>query len=95
MSSNKARLKLEFNKSRLTDQMKDPDMWIESLESIRIRFGKMNVTISHNNIIIHIINNLATEYEAVTDQIESDLDDPNVTVDIEYDKNRFDLISII
>jgi hypothetical protein len=57
-SSNKVKLKLEFNQCQLTDAKTDPESWIANLESMQIRLGKMNVNISDDDMIIHIINNL-------------------------------------
>jgi hypothetical protein len=87
-SSNKVKLKLENNQSQLTDAKTDPELWIANLESTRIRLGKINVDISDDDMIIHIINNLPKEYEAVSDEIESDFDNVYATVDMEYIKNR-------
>ena len=87
-TSNKVQLKLEFNSSRLSDVKKDPEVWISGLEVIRQKLKNMNYIISDEDLIIHIINNLPRDYEAMTDQLEIELDNEENEIGIADVKAR-------
>jgi hypothetical protein len=66
--------KLEFNSSKLGDSRKDPENWIEELEIIQTKLGYMEYIILDDDMMIHIINYLTKEYEAINDQLETEMD---------------------
>jgi hypothetical protein len=41
----------------------DPEIWITELEDLRVRLEAMGLSISENQFIIHILNNLTSDYE--------------------------------
>jgi gag-polypeptide of LTR copia-type len=41
----------------------DPDMWITDSEDLRMKLEDMGSTISDNQLMIHILNNLTSDYE--------------------------------
>ena len=59
------KLKRAFNRSKLTSTSKDPDEWITDLEDLREKLENMTPshTMTDNDLIIHILNNLPKEYE--------------------------------
>jgi hypothetical protein len=73
-------LKQKFNTSKLGSAKKDPDEWIAGLELIRRKLKNMGHPISDMDMMIHVINNLPKEYDAITDQLENEID--NKTLDM-------------
>ena len=67
---NKLELKMEFNKCVLKSASEDPDEWITKLESIKTRLQEMKTTISDEDLLIHILNNLPKEYEVQQSKLE-------------------------
>jgi gag-polypeptide of LTR copia-type len=41
----------------------DPEVWITELEDLRVRLEAMDSSISENQFMIHILNNLTSDYE--------------------------------
>jgi hypothetical protein len=41
----------------------DPEIWITQLEDLRVRLEAMGSSISENQFMIHILNNLTSDYE--------------------------------
>jgi gag-polypeptide of LTR copia-type len=41
----------------------NPEVWITELEDLRVRLEDMGSTISDNQFMIHILNNLTTHYD--------------------------------
>ena len=79
-AANKVGLKLEFSQSKMTDIKKDPEEWVSELEIIRIKLSDLKVEMTDEDIIIHIINNMPSEYETVTDILENELNQDSFTV---------------
>lgn len=87
--SNIVQLKSKFNTSKLTSGKKDPDEWISGLEVIRRKLKAMNHPISDMDMMIHVISNLPKEYDAITDQLEVELDgDTGSKIDMAEIRNR-------
>ena len=63
LAPTKLELKLEFQRSRLKSTNADPDKWITDLEGIRLCLRDMNLDISDEDFMIHVLNNLPSEYE--------------------------------
>jgi len=66
----KLELKLEFQRMKLRDASKDPDVWISQLEDLRTRLKDMNAAISDDDFYVHILNNLLPEYEVQVSKLE-------------------------
>jgi gag-polypeptide of LTR copia-type len=81
-------LKLELNSSKLNDVKKDPEVWISSLEVICQKLKNMNYIISEEDLFINIVNNLPRDYEAMTDQLEIELDNESNDIGITDVKAR-------
>ena len=58
-------LKLEFNASTLSSAEEDPDVWIANLLKLKSRLNAMNVTLTDNDLLLHILCNLPKEYETI------------------------------
>ena len=65
---NRAELKLKFTTSKL-EPTQDPDKWIGDLEEIRNDLGKLGTSISDEDVMIHILNNLPCEYESLVETL--------------------------
>ena len=76
-TANKVHLKAQFNTSRLTNGNKDPEVWISDLEVIRRKFINMKVQITEEDMMMHVINHLPKEYDAICDQLETELNSTN------------------
>jgi hypothetical protein len=85
-ASNVVQLKAKFNSSRLKNGRKDPDEWISNLEVLQRKLKNMGHIISEQDMMIHVINNLPKEYDAITDQLEVELDDEKI--DMQVIQNR-------
>jgi len=70
LAPTKMELKLEFQRSRLKATDADPDEWITELGGIRTRLKDMNLDISDEDFMIHILNNLPSEYEVQISKLE-------------------------
>jgi len=53
----------------------DPDVWLTNLESIHMKLANMSYTISDEQLIIHVLNNLPEEYDIQVSKLEGQLDD--------------------
>ena len=84
-------MKKEFAASKLSSVGTDPDVWIAELERMRQRLRNMKATISDDDLIIHILNNLPTEYNTIVEQLEdaiSSTGDDKLTLERVRDKLR-------
>ena len=63
-SANKLKFKRQFTKSSLTDWKQDPDNWITELDILQTQLEEIEHTISDKDFMIHILNNLPTEYKS-------------------------------
>jgi gag-polypeptide of LTR copia-type len=60
------RLHQAFYSSKL-QQGYDPDIWMTKLEFIRLQLEKLDYTITDEQFMVHIINNLTKDYETLVD----------------------------
>jgi hypothetical protein len=81
-SSRLVSLRKEFNLCALKNVNQDPDKWINELEILRRKLEAMNHQMTDLDMIIHILNNLPSEYESVIESLETDLDD-NLLINLE------------
>jgi gag-polypeptide of LTR copia-type len=57
-------VKLEKQFSELSlKKGQDPETWITELEDLRVRLVTMESSMSENQFMIHILNNLTSDYE--------------------------------
>ena len=90
-SANKLKLKRKFTNSSLTDWKQDPDDWITELDILRTQLEEMGHMISDKDFMIHILNNLPTEYESKVESLKKDFDnvDYPLTLDQMIDEMIF------
>ena len=53
----------------------DLDEWITNLERLRQRIAECGKTIDDDELVMHILYHLPTEYDNINDQYLKDLDD--------------------
>ena len=90
-SANKLKLKRQFTNSSLMDWKKDSDDWITELDILRTQLEEMGHTISEKDFMVHILNNLPTEYKSKVESLEKDLDNVKypLTLDRMIDELNF------
>ena len=71
----------QLNKSRMRKN-EDPDEWITNLERLRQLIAECGKTIYENELVMHILYHLPTEYDNINDQYLKDLVDRK-NVDLE------------
>ena len=64
-------------------KQEDPDEWSTNLECTRQRIAECGKTIDDNELVMHILYHLPTEYDTINDKYLKDLDDGN-EVYLEY-----------
>ena len=67
--SSKVQLKSDFQKMKLVDPDEDPDVWINSLELMRRRLKNVEVKISDEDFMLHILNNIPQKHYETTIEI--------------------------
>jgi gag-polypeptide of LTR copia-type len=63
----------------------DPEVWITELENLRVRLEAMDSSISENQFMIHILNNLTSDYElqlAMMERRVGDIEKPHTVEEI-------------
>ena len=73
--------KLDFSKSKLENASTDPDEWIKTLESLRRRLEVMGSAMDDLDMVVHVLNNLPSEYDTMIETLESDFDSGNLTME--------------
>jgi gag-polypeptide of LTR copia-type len=66
----------------------NPEVWITELEDLRIRLEDMGSIISDNQFMIHVLNNLTTDYDlqlALMEKRVGDLEKPLSIEEIKAD----------
>jgi hypothetical protein len=72
-AATKVTLKKQFYTNKLTDIGRDPDEWVTELELLRQRLKTLGVQVDDEDLVIHILNNLPSEYDSLVEAIEEDL----------------------
>ena len=72
-TQNMVALKQELHNMTLTDWTEDPDGWIDKLTRKQIELHNMSYTVTDNDLIIHILNNLPKEYENLVENEMKDM----------------------
>ena len=73
-SASKVKLMGQLHASKLTKKSKDPEVWISELELLRSRLAEMGTTVDDDFLILHILNNLPSEYDNVVENLEERVD---------------------
>ena len=73
-SASKVKLMGQLHASKLTKKSKDPEVWISELELLRSRLAEMGTTVDDEFLILHILNNLPSEYDNVVENLEERVD---------------------
>jgi len=66
----------QLNESRMKKN-EDPDLWITNLECLQQRIAECGKTIDDNELVMHILYHLPTEYDNINNQYLKELDDTN------------------
>ena len=79
----KIRLKKELQQLKLDNASDDPDIWLTKLELIRMQLVKFKASVSDDDLIMHVLNNLPSDYNQLIVTMEymmnkSDLDINNM-----------------
>jgi hypothetical protein len=69
----------------------DPEIWITELEELRVRLEAMGSSISENQFMIHILNNLTSDYELQLALIERIVGDDEKPLTIEEIRGELSL----
>ena len=69
----------------------DPEVWITELEDLRVRLETMGSSISENQFMIHILNNLTSDYELQLAMMERRVGDINQPLTVEEIKGELNL----
>lgn len=64
----------QHHASKLMKQTKDPEIWISELEILRSRLKEMGTDIDEEFLILHILNNLQSNYDNVVENLEERVD---------------------
>ena len=67
-------LKREFNVCTLSSVSKDHDEWLSMLERIHQQLRVMQSVITDTDLMIHVLNNLPVEYEALVEKLETEIE---------------------
>ena len=84
----KVQMKSEFQQMKLLRAEDDPDPWITKVESLRRRLWSLGVTISDEDVILHILNNIPKEYATTIEICEEDLTGSRLTLQLLKDRIR-------
>jgi hypothetical protein len=57
------KLDKQFRELSLIKKSQDPEVWITELEDICVRLDDMGSSISENQFMIHVLNNLTSDYD--------------------------------
>jgi hypothetical protein len=69
----------------------DPEIWIMELEDLRVRLETMQSSISENQFMIHILNNLTSDYELQLAMIERRVGDSERPLTVEEIRGELSL----
>ena len=69
----------------------DPEVWITQLEDLRVRLEAMDSIISDNQFMVHILNNLTSEYELQVAMMERRVGDAEKPLTIEEIRGELSL----
>jgi gag-polypeptide of LTR copia-type len=78
----KVQMKSEFQQMKPLRAEDDSDPWITKVESLRRRHWSLGVTISDEDVILHILNNIPKEYATTIEICEEDLTGSRLTLQL-------------
>jgi len=87
----KLELKSKFQKTKLQDASKDPDVWISNLESIHARLKDLSTDISDKDFIIHVQNGLLAKYKVQVSKLEERFSSTTNPLTIQDMRNKLNL----
>ena len=73
-SVSKVKIMGQLHASRLTKKTKDPEVCISELEILRSRLVEMGTIIDNEALILHILNNLPSDYNNGVENLEERVD---------------------
>jgi len=79
----KLELRRAFQVSRLKNSDQDPEVWITYLEGLRMKLKDLGSTMTDEDVIVHILNNLTDDYEVQLSKLEEKLGSTTNTLTIE------------
>ena len=82
----KIRLKKELKQLKLESSSEDPDVWLTKLELIRMQLIKFKAAVSDNDLIMHVLNNLPSDYNQLIVTMEYMLNRNELNIEITCDK---------
>jgi gag-polypeptide of LTR copia-type len=82
----KVQMKSEFRQMKLLRAEDDPDPWITKVDSLRRRLWSLGITISDEDVILHILNNIPKEYATTIEICEEDLTGSQLTSQLLKDR---------
>ena len=90
-ASSLLKLKSEFHNKKLESIKKDTDKWILILEGLKICMGKFGLigSITDEDFMIHVLNNLPEEHDVILDGLKNHLtssDDGALMMKVIYKK---------
>jgi hypothetical protein len=82
------KMEKQFRQSALK-KVQDPDVWITELEDYRMKLDELGSSISENQFILHILNNMTADYDLQLAMMEKRINDKINPLTV--DKIRADL----
>ena len=73
-------LKEEFTNNKLESEEDDPDEWVTELENIQSRPGDFNYAITDQDVCLHILMNLPSEYENTVEMLMDSVQEGTLAV---------------
>ena len=86
-NAEKMKLIKQLNESHM-GKKEDPDEWITNLERLKQHIAECGKTNDDNELVMHILYHIPTEYDTINDQYLKDLDDGK---DVDLEDLRADL----
>jgi hypothetical protein len=71
------KLEKQFRQCSLKKEQ-DPDIWITELEDYRMRLEELGSSISDNQFILHILNNMTEDYDLQLAMMEKRVTDKSI-----------------
>jgi len=73
LTPRKLELCREFQVSKLKNSNQDPETWITYLEGLKMKLKDLGSTITDEDIILHILNNLTDDHKVKLSKLEDRL----------------------
>jgi len=73
----------EFQVSKLKNSNQDPKNWITYLEGLRVKLKDLGSMMTNEDIIVHILKNLADDYKVQLSKLEEKLGSTTIPLTID------------